>query len=66
MSKRYTVTSVPTTSGPEYVIHDNLTGADVGYFDCEKWAESWAEVFEEQDKEGKYGFKRRVGKKRCK
>lgn len=49
--KRYTVTSIQTSHGPEYVIEDTLLGAYVGFFDTQKWAESIAEMMEEQWKE---------------
>lgn len=49
--KRYTVTSIQTSRGPEYVIEDTVLGAYVGFFDTQKWAESIAGVMEEQWKE---------------
>lgn len=57
MSKRYTVTSIQTSKGPEYVIEDTLMGAYVGFFDTQKWAESIADVMEEQWKEKKREWK---------
>lgn len=50
-NKRYTVTPKQTADGIDYVIYDTLLGAEVGFFECEKWAESIAGVMEEEWKE---------------
>ena len=48
-NKRYIVISVPTPRGPEYRIYDRVNEATVeGGFETQKWAESIAEVMEEQ------------------
>lgn len=50
---RYTVTSIQTAHGPEYVIEDTVFGAYVGFFDTQRWAESIAKVMEKEWKEKK-------------
>ena len=49
-NKRYIVISVPTPRGPEYRIYDRVNEATVeGGFETQKWAESIAEVMEEEN-----------------
>ena len=56
MTKRYTVISAPSPSGPVYRIYDRLNECSIeGGFDTQKWAEAVAEMMEdkwrhEQDK----------------
>ena len=52
MTKRYTVISVPSPSGPEYRIYDRLNECSIeGGFDTQRWAEAVAEMMEEKDRE---------------
>ena len=50
--KRYVVISQMTPRGPEYRIYDRVNEATVeGGFETQKWAESIAEVMEEENNE---------------
>ena len=52
MTKRYTVISAPSPSGPVYRIYDRLNECSIeGGFDTQKWAEAVAEMMEEKDRE---------------
>ena len=49
LTKRYTVISAPSPSGPVYRIYDRLNECSIeGGFDTQKWAESVAEMMEEK------------------
>lgn len=48
MSKRYTVTPKQTADGIDYVIFDNLLGADVGFFPTQPWADTIADLMEKK------------------
>ena len=49
LTKRYTVISAPSPSGPEYRIYDRLNECSIeGGFDTQKWAEAVAEMMEEK------------------
>ena len=64
VTKRYTVISAPSPSGPEYRIYDRLNECSIeGGFDTQKWAEAVAEMMEdkwrnEQDKGNSKAAKR--------
>ena len=52
LTKRYTVISAPSPSGPVYRIYDRLNECSIeGGFDTQKWAEAVAEMMEEKDRE---------------
>ena len=52
VTKRYTVISAPSPSGPEYRIYDRLNECSIeGGFDTQRWAEAVAEMMEEKDRE---------------
>ena len=49
VTKRYTVISAPSPSGPEYRIYDRVNERSIeGGFDTQKWAEAVAEMMEEK------------------
>ena len=49
LTKRYTVISAPSPSGPEYRIYDRINECSIeGGFDTQKWAEAVAEMMEEK------------------
>ena len=49
LTKRYTVISAPSPSGPVYRIYDRLNECSIeGGFDTQKWAEAVAEMMEEK------------------
>ena len=49
MTKRYTVISAPSPSGPVYRIYDRINECSIsGGFDTQKWAEAVAEMMEEK------------------
>ena len=57
VTKRYTVISAPSPSGPEYRIYDRLNECSIeGGFDTQKWAEAVAEMME-----SKWRNKRKAG-----
>ena len=50
--KRYVVISRMTSRGPEYRIYDQVNECTLeGGFDTQKWAERYAEVMEQKDRE---------------
>ena len=49
LTKRYTVISAPSPSGPVYRIYDRLNECSIeGGFDTQRWAEAVAEMMEEK------------------
>ena len=59
MTKRYTVISTHTPSGPVYRIYDRINECSIeGRFDTQKWAESVAEMMEEKWKNEQRTVKR--------
>ena len=56
VTKRYTVISAPSPSGPEYRIYDRMNECSIeGGFDTQKWAEAVAEMMEEKHRRKQNG-----------